>query len=177
MLLLAASVTCAGDTEYRVGYIVGGHRMQAAIARQGAEMRAAVMEKLGPRMIFFTCIAVAVTLFGSELAEAVRRRVKHVFRITRRTEYAIAWTCYLGISAGIMAYGLVEYGLYRSAPLAILLAGTVWPFMQVLWGIRDDDRVLRKTGVGRIKTLWFLSLVVVMVWRLLLKGIGNIKIG
>ncbi|GEM_PF-3420684 len=177
LLLLAAFITCADDTDYRIGYITGGHKMQAAIARQGAEMRNEMLDRLGPRMIFFAVMSVTVTLFGSEIVEALRRRIKHIFRFGRRAEYAIAWTGYLGINAGILIYGLIEHGLFRSAPIAILLAGTVWPFIHVLRGIMEDNRELRKAGIGRIKMLWFLSLVVAMVWRLLLKGLGNIKIG
>ena len=164
-------------TAYMVGYIVGGQKMKAGLARQGHEIRDAVKAKLQPRLLFFAVAAVAVTLCGPEIAERLRRRVKAVFKISKRTEVALTWLGYLAVTAGIIAYSLVEYGIGDSAPLAILLAGTVWPFAQILKGIRDDDRTLRKSGVGKIKTLWFLCLVVAMVYRLLSGGIANIKVG
>ena len=152
--------------------------MKAALARQGREIRDEVKAKLRPRLLFFAGAAVTITLCGPELAEVARRRLKGIFKIGKRMELALAWLGYLTVTAGIMIYGIAVYGAGESVPLAILLAGTVWPFAEVLRGIMNDDRALRKTGFGRIKTLWFLCLVVIMVYRLLSdKGFGNIKVG
>lgn len=180
LLSLASVSVSANKTEeaYRVGYIVGGHRMMAAMARQGREIRETVKAKLQPRLLFFAVAAVAVTLCGPELAERLRRRIKGMFNITKQAETALAWIGYLAVTSGIMAYGLVGYGVNGSVPIAILLAGTVWPFVEVLRGIRDDDRAVRKSGFAKIKTLLFLCLVVILVYRLLSDtGFGNIKIG
>lgn len=163
---------------YSIGYIVGGHRMAAALARQGQEASNAIRERLKPRLLFFACVAVAVTLFGPEIAEILRRKARGILKIGVNTELALAWTIYLMASIVTIAYGVAALGVRESVPLAILVAGALWPFMaQVIAGIIRDDKQLRKSGVGKIKALFFLCLVVVLVYRLLSGGVANIKVG
>ena len=63
-------------------------------------------------------------------------------------------------------------------PLAILLFGSVIPFWEYLSALKAGDKIQMKIAVSKVKSLLFLSLVVVIIFRILGDGgVFGLRIG
>ena len=186
IILLLALTSCgpsesdisqAVQTAYQQGLAEGTRKAVAEISNAGDSFRGGLREKMEVRLIAFSIVAVLLSLVGANIANWLRAEISGMFHLTVQQQLVVARWIY-----GIMAVGLMLVGIFADTasfwPLGILLFGSVIPFWEYLEALRAGDKIRMKIAVSKVKSLLFLSLVVVIIFRILGdSGIFGLRIG
>ncbi len=162
---------------YKDGYKQGAGDMIRKMEKSAEKLRSGMRDALYPQLILMSNAAVFITLVGAEIAEQARRDICDSLKWGKQEQLVAAWTAYIIAGIATVSYSLAMFGFCDSVPVFILLGGAFISFIRVIRGIGQGDITLRKSGLGKMKTLFFLCLVVIMVYHLLSGGIGNIRVG
>jgi hypothetical protein len=100
--------------------------------------------------------AVFITLLGTKIAEQIRKDVCISLKWGKQEQLTAAWLAYIITGIVTVAYTFTLFGFYETIPMLILLGGTFPSFFKVVAGIEREDASLRKSGMGKLKTLLFL---------------------
>ena len=186
ILLLLAVTSCgpseseisqAVQTAYQRGLAEGARKAVAEITNAGDSFRGDLRDKMEDRLIAFSIVAVLLSLVGANIADWLRTEISGMFHLSVQQQLMVARWIY-----GILAVGLMTVGLSADTaafwPLAILLSGSIFPFWEYLEALRAGDKVQMKIAVSKVKSLLFMSLVVVIIYRVLGdSGIFGLRIG
>ncbi len=167
----------AVHTAYQQGLAEGARKAVAEISNAGDSFRGDLRAKMESRLIAFSIVAVLLSLVGANIADWFRVEISGMFRLTVQQQLVIARWIY-----GIIAAGLMVVGLSADSaafwPLAILLLGSAIPFWEYLEALRAGDKVRMKIAVSKVKSLLFMALVVVIIFRILgAGGVFGLRIG
>ena len=187
VILLLLAVTSCGPSEsdisqavqkaYQQGLAEGARKAVAEISNAGDSFRGDLRDKMEGRLIAFSIVAVLLSLVGANIADWLRTEISGMFNLTVQQQLVIARWIY-----GILAVGLMIVGVSADTasfwPLAILLFGSVIPFWEYLSALKAGDKIQMKIAVSKVKSLLFLSLVVVIIFRILGDGgVFGLRIG
>ncbi len=163
------------SSSYSNGYRAGYSKAIAAIRDAGDSFRDGLRGKVEGKLFIFSIVAVALTLFGPALAEGLRKFASEAFSLEKADQILVAkWIYGIACSCTLIAGAASDW---RSLlPISILLSGSLIPFGDCLDGIEKNDPQMRKTAVQKVKSLLFLSIVVVLLYRILGDGFGGLKI-
>ncbi len=187
IILLVLAVTSCGPSEdeignavqtaYRQGLAEGARKAVAEITNSGDSFRGGLRAKMEDRLIAFSIVAVLLSLVGANIADWFRVEISGMFHLSVQQQLVIVKWVY-----GIIVAGLVVVGMSADTaafwPLGILLGGSVIPFWEYLSALRAGDKVRMKIAVSKVKSLLFLALVVVIIFRILGdSGVFGLRIG
>ena len=167
----------AVHTAYQQGLAEGARKAVAEISNAGDSFRGDLRAKMESRLIAFSIVAVLLSLVGANIADWLRTEISGMFNLTVQQQLVIARWIY-----GILAAGLMVVGLSADSasfwPLAILLGGSVIPFWEYLAALRAGDKTQMKIAISKVKSLLFLALVIVIIYRILGdSGVFGLRIG
>ncbi len=172
-----SDVSQAVQTAYRQGLAEGARKAVSEISNAGDSFRGDLRAKMEGKLIVFAVAAVVLTLFGAGIADWVRTEISGMFHLSVEQQVKIAQWSY-----GILAAGLLLAGVSADTasfwPLAILLSGSMFPFMEYVSALRAGDKPRMKIAITKVKNLLFMSLVVVVIFRILGdSGVFGLKLG
>ena len=167
----------AVQSAYSQGVKDGIRKAVAEISNAGDSFRGDLRDKMEGRLIAFSIVAVLLSLVGANIADWLRTEISGMFNLTVQQQLVIAKWVY-----GIMAAGLMVVGLSADTaslwPLAILLVGSVIPFWEYVEALMAGDKIRMKMAISKVKSLMFLSLVIVIIYRVLGdSGVFGLRIG
>ena len=167
----------AVQSAYSQGVKDGIRKAVAEISNAGDSFRGDLRDKMEGRLIAFSIVAVLLSLVGANIADWLRTEISGMFNLTVQQQLVIARWIY-----GILAAGLMVVGLSADSasfwPLAILLGGSVIPFWEYLAALRAGDKTQMKIAISKVKSLLFLALVIVIIYRILGdSGVFGLRIG
>jgi hypothetical protein len=137
------------------------------LEQEGKAMRLKMRNRLARQLLPLSVLLVAVTLFGAKAADYARRTLCRIFHVPLKTQVTLAKAAYALITPGTLATSFCLCGLRMTLPVAVLLAGSVVPFMQYLDALKADDRNARRLSLTKIKTLFFYSLTIMLLSQIL----------
>lgn len=175
VILCLSLASC--EPGYEEGYEKGASDTIQKMNDSASKLRSGLREDLYPKLIFMSIVAVFITLLGTKIAEQVRKDICSALNWGKDEQLSAAWLGYMIVGSIAVGYTLTVFGFYETIPVLILLGGTFPSFYKVVDGIEREDASLRKSGMGKLKTLYFMCLVVIMVYHLLTGGVGNIRVG
>ena len=187
VILLLLVVTSCGPSEdeignavqkaYQQGLAEGARKAVAEISNAGNSFRGDLRDKMEGRLIAFSIVAVLLSLVGANIADWFRVEISGMFHLSVQQQLVIVkWTY------GILCAGFVVVGMSADTaafwPLAILLGGSVFPFWEYLSALKAGDKIQMKIAVSKVKSLLFMALVIVIIYRILGDGgLLGLKIG
>jgi len=175
MLLLVGMGKQPSD-DYQNGY----RDAIKTVENQSREFRNNLKSGLETQLLWCVIIIVGVTLWGSELGEWIRTRIKNWFSLTTETQVVIALMIYGMIIAGILICCLNTAGISEKMfiPVLILLAASLIPFIRYLRNLGNDNAGQLKLNLTKIKQFLIMTLVILILYQVLSDcGFLGIKIG
>lgn len=187
MIILLLAVTSCGPSESEIGNAVqkayqqglaeGARKAVAEITNAGSSFRGDLRAKMKSRLIAFSIVAVLLSLIGANIADWLRTEISGMFHLSVQQQLVLARWMYGILCAGLMTVG-VSADTASFWPQAILLVGSAIPFWEYLEALRAGDKVRMKIAVSKVKSLLFLALVIVIIYRVLGdNGIFGLRIG
>ncbi len=161
-------------------YIKGYQDAIEFVENQSREFRNDLKSGLETQLIWYAIIIVSVTLWGSEVGEWVRARIKNWFRLTTEAQVKIALTVYGLIIAGILICFLGTTGISEKMimPILILLAASLIPFIRYVRNLGKDNVGELKLNLVKVKQFIIMALVILILYQILSdSGFLGIKIG
>lgn len=139
----------------------------------------ALAEAVRGTLFLASIIFVLGTIFGPDITEWARAKLANHFHLTREQQLGIANAAFwIGFSVILLSTFIIEPLRLARLAVWVLLAGSLYPFLgEVLPGIVNENANLRKSGVAKIKALFFLIFVYYILLTLLSpKGFGALRI-
>jgi len=161
---------CGGDNRSNIeeAYRRGAQDATAHIEKQGKVLKSKVLDTLVSKFFILAVIGTAVIMFGTELADWIRRNVAGLFHIPSELQADILATCYFAITGFGLGWCLFSYDFRMMLPVLILLAGTFYPFwFQYLNSIRNGDQQKRKIAFSKVRSCLLLGLIIILVYEVL----------
>lgn len=161
-------------------YINGYQDAIKSVENQSREFRNDLKSDLETQLLWYAIIIVGVTLWGSELGELIRTRIKNWFRLTTETQVALALMLYGLIVSVILVCFFSTAGISEKMimPVLILLAASLIPFIRYLRNLGNNNPGELKMDLVKIKQFLIMTLVILILYQVLSdSGFLGIKIG
>ena len=160
---------------YEDGVNKGMTQMKIEIENTTSNIRHNVRDKIANSMIIGGLIFVLITLFGPVYIDKFRIKVADHLKLTLEKQMALATTAYIIVFITALLWIFNHYAFTQNLSILILMAGTIYPF----WGgyipaLQQDNKMLRRLNMGKVKSLGFFALTLIMVYNILENGIGGI---
>jgi uncharacterized membrane protein YidH (DUF202 family) len=130
--------------------------------------------KLKGQLALGAIFTVMITLWGADVAEYLRTKLKPIF--PQEIQKELAYIIYFSVISICLACSLVFFIDFFPA-IFLLLAATLYPFLQYIKYMERDEVLLMKVNMNKIKTLILIVFVIFVIGIFLSdSGLLNITI-
>jgi hypothetical protein len=178
-LFLCTFLTSCGPSEDEVkklaqnSYNIAVKDMKNAAVQGRNEMSAF----MSGRLILYSFVLVFLTLCGPALMEWCRVNIGALFKMSIGDQVELFKFFYVSAAIITLGYSLFNFGFQYSTPVVVFLAGTIFPYLKFIEALENNDINERKTNFAKIKTLFFLCFVVIIIYSVLSEdGFMSIKL-
>ena len=161
-------------------YISGYQDAMDFVENESREFRNDLKSGLETQLLWYAIIIVSVTLWGSELGELIRTRIKNWFHLATETQVAIALMIYGLIVSSILVCFFSTAGISEKMimPVLILLSASLIPFIRYVRNLGNNNAGDLKMDLIKIKQFIIMTLVILILYQVLSEsGFLGIKIG
>ena len=179
-LLLLVGMGKQPDNPCQDCYKTGYQDAIKSVEKSSREFRNDLKSGLETQLLWYSIIIVSVTLWGSELGEWFRARIKNWFNLTTETQVVIALMVYGLIVFGILIGCLNTSGISEKMliPVLILLAASLIPFIRYLRNLSGNNAGELKMNLTKLKQILIFCVVILILFQVLSdSGFLGIKIG
>lgn len=161
------------QNSFKGGYARAVEDMNNVAAKGRSEMSAL----MSGRLILYSFVLVFLTLCGPAMMEWCRVNIGALFKISIENQVELFKFSYVSVAIITLGYSLYNFGFQYSTPVVVFLAGTIFPYFKFIEALENNDINERKTNFAKIKSLFFLCAVVIIVYSVLSEdGFMNIKL-
>lgn len=122
---------------------------------------------MSKKFIWIAIVVVFGTLFGPSITEWVREKVKFRFKIPDQLEVPILMMPYSFAVTLALIWSLKYHSFMENISILIILAGTIPAFIGYIKAVKEKDKNIRKLGLSKLKTLFFIILVICLFYHII----------
>ena len=161
-------------------YMKGYQDAVSYIENQSREFRNHLKMGLENQLAWCAIVIVGITLWGSELGEWIRTRIKTWLNLSIEVQVAISLVVYGLIITAIIIACLKTVGVSERMvmPVLILLSASLIPFVRYVRSLGQSNVTELKINLIKIKQCVLMCLVILILYRVLSdNGFLGIRIG
>ncbi len=127
---------------------------------------------MSKRFIWIAFVFVFATLFGPSITEWLRENIKFRLKIPDHLEVPILMMPYSFAVILTLIWSFKHHSLMENISIFILLGGTIPAFIGYISAVKGKDKNLRKLASSRLKSLFFIILVISIFYHIIRGGIS-----
>ena len=145
------------DEIYERGLKDGYNQKESELQNYSKNLRGMVRSELKSKLSLGSVLIVIVILFGSELFQWTREKIK--FIIPNLIQKYLAICLYSMFVIYFASYFIINFN-DLSITVFVFLSGSLYPFLNLIWSIDKEDKFSFKINFSKIKIIIFCIIVI-----------------